>query len=85
MFQSDRLHFAYVAEKVFTRDAFNLEEEQLGFQMLAHLNSLQEAVRALPAGSPELAAKREELFENESYLEYLIDLQGQYGISNNFL
>ncbi|MFT5354246.1 MAG: hypothetical protein ACI9KE_001451 [Polyangiales bacterium] len=84
VFQSDRLHFAYVAEKVFTRDAFNLEEEQLGFQMLSRLIRVQEEVRALAlAGpSPELTSKREELFENESYLEYLIDLQDQYGIGS---
>lgn len=83
VFQSDRLHFAYVAEKVYTRDAFNLEEEQLGFAMLRNLIDLQDDVRALEGAgpSPELTAKREALFENESFLAYIIDLQGQIGIN----
>ena len=85
VYQSDRLQFAYVAEKVYTRDAYTLEEEQLGFALLKRLIELQEEVRALEGAgdSEELTAKREELFSNESYLEYLIELEGMYGISNS--
>lgn len=84
VFNSDRLHFSYVAVKVRPRVDYNLEEEQLGFEMLANLIELQDAVRALEGAGPSeaLSEARERLFESESFLEYLIDLQNRYGISN---
>ena len=91
-FHSDRLNQDYVAVKVEPRDTYNLEIEQLGFQTLRPLIDMQNRIReidALGAGaSPaELAERsdlREKLTDGESYLEYLIDLQAQYGISNYF-
>ncbi len=84
VFNSDRLHFSYVAVKVRPRVDYNLEEEQLGFEMLANLIELQDEVRLLEAAGPSeaLSEARDRLFESESFLEYLIDLQNRYGISN---
>ncbi|MEM9859967.1 MAG: zinc-dependent metalloprotease [Myxococcota bacterium] len=86
-YESDRLNFRYVAEKTYTRETVNLEEEQIGFQMLRGLYDLQNEVRRLEGlgPSPELDERRRELFEGESYLEYLIDLQARFGINNAFL
>ena len=62
----------------------NLEEEQVGFQLLRHLVDLQDEVAALDPGNPAHASKLRELQQGESFLEYLIELQTEYGISNFF-
>lgn len=74
VYNSERLHTPYVAVKVKPRLTYNLEEEQLGFQMLRRLVDMQEDGRTPP----------EELQRQESFLEYLIQLQAEYGISNYF-
>lgn len=80
---SERFHTPYLAVKVKPRVDYNLEEEQLGFQLLARLVAMAEQVDALEtAGDPGASAARVRLQEQESFLEYLIDLQAQYGISN---
>ncbi|HJK91468.1 MAG TPA: hypothetical protein RMH85_09045 [Polyangiaceae bacterium LLY-WYZ-15_(1-7)] len=87
VYNSERLHTPYVAVKVRPRLSYNLEEEQLGFQLLSRLIALQARVNELEGGSgtpAEIEAARIELQEQESFLENLIQLQAQYGISNYF-
>jgi hypothetical protein len=62
----------------------NLEEEQVGFQLLRRLVDLQAELDVLPQGDPARAEKQRELQRGESFLEYLIELQTAYGISNFF-
>ncbi len=88
-FHSDRLNQDYAATKIEQRDTFNLELEQLGFQTLVPLIQLQDRIdtlSAIPAPTAdeeaELTQARRELTDGESFLEYLIDLQEQYGLSN---
>lgn len=92
VFDSDRFHQPYMAVKVRSRIEYNLEEEQIGFQLLRRAVDLQTEVRALraiasptPAELEELHRKEDELHSSESFLEYLIDLQRRYGISAYFL
>ncbi len=92
IYESDRFHTGYVAVKVKPRLTYNLEEEQLGFQLLTRMVQTQERIRTLTAlPSPtadeldELHVLTEQLTSNESFLEYLIDIQRQYGISAYFL
>ncbi|RLB50782.1 MAG: hypothetical protein DRJ42_18155 [Deltaproteobacteria bacterium] len=92
IYQSDRFHTGYVAVKVRPRLTYNLEEEQLGFQLLRRLVDRQDRVRALTSGGAlseeeraELASLRTHLTSDESFLEYLIDIQRRYGISDWFL
>ena len=83
VYESPRFHTPYVAGKVYSRTTFNLEEEQLGFQLLAQLYDLRTEVEGLPVG-PERTRRQADLEQQESFLEYLIDLQSAYGISNTF-
>ena len=62
----------------------NLEEEQVGFQLLRRLVDLQADLEALPEGDPARTDKLQSLQKGESFLEYLIELQTEYGISNFF-
>jgi hypothetical protein len=89
VFESERFHTPYVATKIFSRITFNLEEEQTGFQLLANMLDKQSRVRelrALPTPTPdqrrELETLSDELEQDESYLEYLIDVQRSFGISS---
>ncbi len=79
VYNSDRLHTPYVAVKVRPRLAYNLEEEQLGFQLLKHLIERRDAIRDGTPTDDELR----DLMQQESFLEYLIQLQAEYGISNS--
>ncbi|HJL16827.1 MAG TPA: hypothetical protein RMH99_14280 [Sandaracinaceae bacterium LLY-WYZ-13_1] len=88
-FVSDRLHTPYVAVKVRQRLTYNLEEEQLGYQLLLRLYEQQERVRALEAiADPtteqraELARLRRDLTSGESFLESLIEVQRIFGITS---
>jgi hypothetical protein len=92
VYESDRFHTGYVAVKVKPRLTYNLEEEQLGFQLLRRLVDRQNRLRVLNAIDMPTTAQRDELRRveqdvnsNESFLEYLIDIQRQYGISAYFL
>ena len=58
--------------------------EQVGFQLLRRLVDLQDELDVLPQGDPARADKERELQQGESFLEYLIELQTAYGISNFF-
>ncbi len=91
VYNSDRLHTPYVAVKVRQRIEYNLEEEQLGFQLLLRLYNQQERVRALaaipaptPAQREELSAARRQLQQGESFLETLIEIQRIFGITSWF-
>jgi hypothetical protein len=89
VFVSDRLHTPYVAVKMRERLTYNLEEEQLGFQLLLRLHNQQQRVRelrALPAPTPaernELNERLRELQAGESFLESLIEVQRIFGITS---
>ena len=84
VFESKRLRTPYVAVKVRPSLELNLEEEQLGFQLLRRLVDLQNEVDLLAPGDPARAGKLRDLQQGESFLEYLIELQTAYGISNFF-
>lgn len=88
-YTSDHLHSTYVAVKIRSRDTYNLEEEQLGFQYLLGLNNDQDRIRVLdaivgrtPAQEAELNRLRDRLQRNESYLGQLIELQRLLGINS---
>lgn len=91
VYVSDRFHTPYVATKVRSRLTYNLEEEQLGFQMLARMVEVQNRINELAAESrpsaderAELAALRNQLVEDETFIELWIDLQRRFGISSIF-
>ena len=80
-----------MAAKVEPRDTYNLEIEQLGFQILRPLIDMQDridTIDAIPVPSAAERAERDDLrdklTDGESFLEYLLDLQEEYGISNPF-
>lgn len=79
-YESERFRTPYLAVKIRPSLDFNLEEEQVGFQLLRRLSDLQTEVAALPSGAVR-DRKLRELQQGESYLEYLIDLQAAFGIS----
>jgi hypothetical protein len=62
----------------------NLEEEQVGFQLLKRLVDLQADLESLEPSDPAHASNMRALQAGESFLEYLIELQTAYGISNFF-
>lgn len=84
VFESKRFRTPYVAVKIRPSLELNLEEEQVGFQLLKRLVDLQNEAEALDLSDPARAAKLQELQHGESFLEYLIELQTEYGISNFF-
>ena len=84
VFESNRFRTPYVAVKVRPSRELNLEEEQVGFQLLRRLVDLQRETEALDPGDPASARKLRALQQGESFLEYLIELQTAYGISNFF-
>jgi hypothetical protein len=84
VFESSRFRTPYVAVKVRPNLELNLEEEQVGFQLLRRLVDLQDELALLTEDDPSRADKERELQQGESFLEYLIELQTAYGISNFF-
>ena len=89
VYDSDRLHTSYVAVVIRPRYDYNLPEEELGLRLLARIRGIQDEARTLEAlPSPtaaELARARElrqQLAKEDSFLEYLIDVQRSYGISS---
>jgi hypothetical protein len=84
VFESNRFRAPYVAVKIRPNLELNLEEEQVGFQLLKRLVDLQNEVDALPPTDPSVPEKLQDLQRGESFLEYLIELQTAYGISNFF-
>jgi hypothetical protein len=84
VFESNRFRTPYVAVKIRPSLELNLEEEQVGFQLLKRLVDLQNEAEALDPTDLARAGKLQELQKGESFLEYLIELQTEYGISNFF-
>jgi len=91
IYNSNRLHVPFVAVKVRPRLTYNLEEEQLGFQLLLVMTQRQERVRTLeatcaagctPEQRQELDSARHVLQNGESFLETLIEVQRIFGISS---
>ncbi len=92
VYSSRRLHSQYIAVKVRPRLEYNLDEEQLGFNLLRSMVDTQSRIEQLEmerdAGTlndeeaDELARRSDELTESESFLEYLIEIQRAYGISS---
>lgn len=80
-YTSEHLRTTYVAVKIRSRDTYNLEEEQLGFQFLLGLNTDQALTHTLPAGA-QLDRVRRRLQRNESFLGTLIELQRRLGINS---
>ena len=73
-----------MAVKVRPNLDLNLEEEQVGFQLFRRLVDLQDELEALDLSDPAHSSKVQALQRGESFLEYLIELQTAYGISNFF-
>lgn len=82
--ESNRFRTPYVTVKVRPSLELNLEAEQVGFPLLRRLGELQNEAEAFEASDPAPASKLRELQQGESFLEYLIELQTAYGISNFF-
>ena len=91
VYDSDRLHTSYVAVVIDPRQTGVIDEQQLAFQLLRDLLTRQtrsQQLRALATRSPdeaqELAELTRSLERDESFLEYLIELEGLFGISSYF-
>jgi hypothetical protein len=91
VYDSDRLHTSYVAVVVDPEETGKIDEQQLAFQLLKGLSVRQSRLRELRANTARTADEQTE-FErlapgverDESYLEYLIELERQLGISSYF-
>lgn len=88
-YSSDRLHTTYVALAIRPRYDYNLPEEELGVNLLKRIRLVQDEARTLEALPTPTAAQiarmhelRTRLAQEDSFLEYLIDVQRQYGISS---
>ncbi len=91
VYDSDRLHTSYVAVVIDPEATGKIDEQQLAFQLLRGLSDRQtrmRELRALPERSPEEAAELDEiargLERDESFVEYLIELERQFGVSSYF-
>ena len=88
VYDSDRLHTTFVAVIIQPDRQKGIDEQQLGFQLLLRLKQQQDAVRKLDAkanpsaeDSSKLISMKEDLQRDESFIDYLIELERQYGIS----
>jgi len=87
-YDSDRLHTTYVAVLLDASADPDTDEQQLGFQLLRRLSVLQQKVRDTQAlvdptadDLSRLQSLREDLERDESFIEYLIELERAFGIS----
>jgi hypothetical protein len=90
-YDSDRLHTSYVAVVVDPNETGRIDEQQLAYQLLRRLSERQARIRelrALPTRSndeqAEIARLNSDVERDESFLEYLIELERQLGISSYF-
>ncbi|MEO0324702.1 MAG: hypothetical protein AAF447_17200 [Myxococcota bacterium] len=84
VYNSENLSTPYVAVKVRNQIvSVNREETNLGFQLLRGMVDLQKQIADYEAaGQDDLALEaRTRLQADESYVEYLIDLQARFGIA----
>ncbi|HEX7480221.1 MAG TPA: zinc-dependent metalloprotease [Polyangiales bacterium] len=90
VFESDRLHTSYVAVTIDPTGSGTLDEQQVGYQLLRRLYDRQTRIRdlsALPKSADtdaQLTQLRADLERDESFLEYLIELERKLGISSYF-
>lgn len=87
VFSSDRFRTQYIAVKVRSRRTYNLDEEQVSYQLLKAMVDRQRRYRALKAQATRTEEEQEEMEELErrlnadnSFLEFFIDIQRQFGI-----
>jgi hypothetical protein len=88
VYDSDRLHTSYVAVVIQPNREQGIDEQQLGYQLLLKLTQNQQRIRELQAlptltedESAELERRRLDLERDESFVEYLIELARNFGIS----
>ena len=88
-YDSDRLHTTYVAVVIRSSGESEIDERQVGFQLLRRLRERQIRVRDLEALDQPTAAERAEadrlrldLERDESFVEYLIETARELGISS---
>ena len=86
VYESDRLHTSYVAVVIDPRNTGKIDEQQVAFQLLKGMSDRQARIRDLNAKTEpsELSRIKLELQRDESFLEYLIQLERQLGISSYF-
>jgi hypothetical protein len=88
-YDSDRLHSTFVAAIIQPDQQSGIDEQQLGFQLLLRMRQQQDAVRKLEAkadpsadDTAQLTSMKQRLQSDESFIDYLIELERQYGISS---
>jgi hypothetical protein len=92
VYDSDRLHTSYVAVVINTDDTTTeINEQQVAYQLLRRLTDRQSTIRTLNAktdrtadDNADLERLTSQLQRDESFLEYLIELERQLGISSYF-
>jgi hypothetical protein len=91
VYESDRLHTSYVAVVIDPGETSQEDEQQVAFQLLRRLSERQARIRALQdmptltdPQKDELDRSQQGLQRDESFLEYLIELERQLGISSYF-
>jgi hypothetical protein len=87
-YDSDRLHTTFVAVVIQPDPQRGIDEQQLGFQLLLRLRNKQDRVRELAAKPAPSADEQSELLQDrldlqreETFVNYLIELERTYGIS----
>jgi hypothetical protein len=88
VYDSDRLHTSFVAVVIRPNGEKVIDEQQLGFQLLLKVKREQEDIRALEAKAglssseqEDLTQRRLKLERDETFVNYLIELERSYGIS----
>jgi hypothetical protein len=91
IYESDRLHTSYVAVTIDPGETNVEDEQQVAFQLLRRLSERQAHIRDLTDNQNRTAAQNDDLERSqsglqrdESFLEYLIELERQLGISSYF-
>jgi hypothetical protein len=91
IYQSNRLHTSYVAVVIDPEETGKIDEQQVAYQLLLRLRLRQDRIGELQAKdsltaeeSDELSRAQSDLQRDESFLEYLIEMERQLGISSYF-
>jgi hypothetical protein len=92
VYDSDRLHTSYVAVVIDPEETGVIDEQQVAYTMLKRLSDRQTRIRDLRANNARTSDEQSELERlapgierDESYLEYLIELERQVGVSSYFI
>jgi hypothetical protein len=90
VYESDRLHTSFVAVVIQPDGEDAHPEQQLGFLLLRRLREQQEQIRTLSAqdnlnasDAAQLTRLRTSLERDESFVDYLIELSREFGISSS--